>query len=86
MERAQERQQRPPEQAAADQADRRAGEKEALAVAGKPVLLAALAHGAVARNDAAGEAQREPERHLGDRQGEGGRDPEHLDAAREAGG
>ena len=71
--------------AEADQADPRAIEREAPFRAVEQPFLVPLAHGAVGRRHAAAEVDRHPERHLGDRFGEGGARREHMDSALEAG-
>ena len=83
---AQQRQQRACEVAAADEADRLAGEQERAAV---PTVvehrLRSRADLGVATGDVTGGGERHPERELRDRLAEDRADPEHLDPAGEAG-
>ena len=86
-ERPQQRQQRAGEVAAADDADRLAGEQERAAVdAVVEHRLGARANLGIATGNVAGGGERHPERELRDRLAEHRADPEHLDPAGEAGG
>ena len=85
VERSEQRNEGAREIAEADQADPRAIEREAPFRAVEQPFLVPLAHGAVGRSHAAAEVDRHPERHLGDRFGEGGARREHMDSAFEAG-
>ena len=86
-ERPQQRQQRAGEVAAADEADRLAGEQERAAVdAVVEHRLGARANLGIAAGNVAGGSERHPERELCDRLAEDRADPQHLDPAGEAGG
>src|SRR5258708_24751962 len=71
--------------AEADEADRRAIEREASLRAVEQPFLRAGAEGAIGRGDAAAEIDRHAERHFGDGPREGRARREHVDSAPEAG-